>query len=139
MIVPVLDASLFVSSISPNEVLHGVARAALAQFSPATPFVVPELFRVEVIAALARRREPDSFIDSVVAYLSTERFLIIPMDAALADRAVEIARSTRLRAYDSVYVALSLTRSAPLLTLDAEVADRVRASFPGARVIPGDT
>lgn len=96
MIAPVLDASLFVSSISPNEVHHDVARAAITQFSPATPLMVPELSRLEAIASLARRREPDALVHSVVAYLSIERSLIIPMDAALADRAVPLSRRPQL-------------------------------------------
>jgi ATPase subunit of ABC transporter with duplicated ATPase domains len=40
----------------------------------------------------------------------------------------------RLRAYDSVYVALALLADEPILTLDGEVVERSRASFAGLRV-----
>lgn len=130
----VLDASVLVASISPRERHHAAARSALDGIPATTPFIVPELFRVEVIAALARRGESSALLDTVAAYLSTARFAVMPMDAASADRAMAVAKAARIRAYDAVYVALALDHDTALLTLDAEIAERVRATLPSARV-----
>jgi len=134
---PVLDASFFVAAISPAERHH---RRALELFEghPVTePFLVPELFRVEVIAALARRGEPDELLETVDALIRGPRFYACSLDEALLARAVHVARVARLHAYDAVYVALALARSEPLLTLDGEVVARSRACFAELRVRGG--
>ena len=133
---PVLDASAFVASISVHELQHQAARAALARVSPTTPFVVPELFRIEVMAALARRGESDALLDTVIAYLCTNRFVTVPMDARAADSAMQVARTARIRAYDAVYAALALDRGSPLLTFDRELTARLRAAYPAIQLLP---
>lgn len=126
----VLDASVFVAAISPAEI-HHVAAQTLFDSHPATlPFLVPSLFRVEVLAALARRGEPDELLDPVAVLVSGPRFHAVEVDAFLIERASQVARAARLRAYDSIYVALALDRDARLLTLDAEVRSKTSLTFP---------
>ena len=131
---PVLDASVFVAAISPTEQHHDRARHLFESHPSSTPFLVPELFRVEVVAALARRGEAVEFLDTVDAIVRGPRFCSCPLDESLFAEAVRVARVARLRAYDAVYVALALARRMPIFTLDGEVISRSVASFPELRV-----
>ncbi len=131
---PVLDASVFVAAISPAERHHAQARALFASHPEASPYLVPALFRVEVIAALARRGESDHLLDLVDALIRGPRFYACPMDAALLDEAAIVARQARLRGYDAIYVALAISRNAPLFTLDREIRKRLEVAFPAVRV-----
>jgi predicted nucleic acid-binding protein len=59
----VLDASVLVAAISPAEVHHVAARSLFDSHPATRPFLVPSLFRVEVLAALARRGESNELLD----------------------------------------------------------------------------
>lgn len=131
---PVLDASVFIAAISPAERHHHRARRLFESHPDTEPFLVPELFRVEVIAGLSRRGEPAAFLDTVDAVIRGPRFHALPLDGDLLERTVHVARSARLRAYDAVYVALALARHQPILTLDDEVVERAVAHFGDLRV-----
>ncbi len=131
---PVLDASVFIAAISPTERHHARARKLFEGHPENEAFLVPELFRVEVMAALSRRGESSDLLDLVDALVRGPRFCACPLDAALLERSVEVARVARLRAYDAVYVALALLRDAPLLTLDGEVLERSESSGLGLRL-----
>lgn len=131
---PVLDASVFIAVISPAERHHGRARRLFDSHPDTEPFLVPDLFRLEVVAGLSRRGEPAAFVDTVDAVIRGPRFHSRPLDGVLLDRTVLVARTARLRAYDAVYVALALLADAPILTLDEEVVQRCSASFAELRV-----
>ncbi|MES2640732.1 MAG: type II toxin-antitoxin system VapC family toxin [Myxococcota bacterium] len=131
---PVLDASVFIAAISPAERHHHRARRLFESHPDTEPFLVPELFRVEVMAGLSRRGEPADLLDTVDAVIRGPRFHACPLDAELLERAVLVARVARLRAYDAVYVALALMWNAPILTLDGEVVERSAAGFAELRV-----
>jgi predicted nucleic acid-binding protein len=126
----VLDASVFVAAISPNEIHHGGADALYRKHPEDRPFIVPALFRVEVLSALARRDEPEALLDTVDALVSGPRFHAVAIDAALIARAADVVRVARVRAYDAIYVALALSRGATLFTLDQDVRTRVTSAFP---------
>lgn len=127
---PVLDASVFVAAISPAERHHAHARRLFDSHPDSEPYLVPVLFRVEVMAALSRRGEPTELIDVVDALVRGPRFHICALDEGSIDEATRVARQARLRAYDAVYVALALSRGQPLFTLDGEVRARCEAAFP---------
>ena len=132
---PILDASLFIAAISPSERHHREARLLFESHPDSAPFVVPELFRVEVIAALARRGEPTELLDAVDALVRGPRFYACALDEDLIGEAVRVARLARLRAYDAVYVALALAHGEPLFTLDGDVVSRCQVSLPELRVV----
>lgn len=134
---PVLDASVFIAAISPTERHHHRARRLFDSHPDTEQFLVPDLFRVEVIAGLSRRGEPADLLDTVDAVISGPRCHACPLDGELLERAVHVARIARLRAYDAVYVALALMWNEPILTLDGEVAERSGASFADLRVFGG--
>ncbi len=131
---PVLDASAFIAAISPTERHHPRARRLFESHPDTEPFLVPELFRVEVIAGLSRRGAPADLLETVDALFRGPRFHARPLDGELLERAVHVARTARLRAYDAVYVALALIWKEPILTLDAEVVERAHATFGDLRV-----
>ncbi|MEP6651955.1 MAG: type II toxin-antitoxin system VapC family toxin [Myxococcales bacterium] len=126
----VLDASVFVAAISPNEIHHMAAAALYRSHPQDLPFWVPGLFRVEVLSALARRKEPDALLDTVDVLVTGPRFHSVAIDAALIARAAQVARIARVRAYDAIYVALALDHGATLFTLDRDIGERVRALYP---------
>ena len=131
---PVLDASVFIAAISPAERHHDRAGRLFESHPDTEQFLVPELFRVEVLAGLSRRGEPADLLDTVDAVIRGPRFHARPLDGELLERAVLVARNARLRAYDAVYVALALMWNEPLLMLDGEVVERSGASFADLRV-----
>ena len=98
----VLDASVYVSAISPAESRHATAAALLSEVPADVPFLVPAIFRLEVVAALARRREPAEVVDLVSVRLAGPKFLARPVDQDLLERACTVARVARLRAYDAL-------------------------------------
>ena len=67
--------------------------------------------------------------------MSGPRFYAVALDASLLERATQVARTARLRAYDAVYLALALNRNAALLTLDSEVRAKMAESFPQVNLI----
>lgn len=131
----VLDAAVFVAAISPSEAQHAAARELYDTVPEERPFLVPSLFRTEVLAALARRHESDELLDTVEVLISSPRFHSVPIDAPLIERASEVARSARLRAYDSLYVALALERNAALLTLDTDVSATLGEVYPELQLL----
>lgn len=130
----VLDASVWVAALSPAERNHVTARALLAGVPEDRPFTVPAVFRIEVIAALARRGEPPELLDLVDALVRGPRFHAAALDARRIERAVDVARSAGLRAYDALYLALALELDAPLLTLDDELERKATRAYPEVRI-----
>ncbi len=132
----VLDASVFVAAISPREIHHLAARDLYSAYAADRAFLVPSLFRLEVLAALSRRGEPDEVIDIVDLLVSGPRFHSIPIDGSLIERSAQVARAGRLRAYDAVYVALALNADAAFLTLDSDVRAKAAEVFPSLSFDP---
>ena len=129
----VLDSSVFVAAVSPNERHHEQASALFARQPEELPFLVPSLFRLEVVSAFARRGESAEFLELVDALARGPRFHAIPVDE-LIDEATELARHAGLRAYDAVYAALARVHGAELLTLDEDVVTRLRRARSEVRV-----
>ena len=80
----VLDAAVFVAAISPSEIHHAAARDLYDTAPEDRPFIVPALFRTEVLAALARRRESDELLDTVEVLILGPRFHSVSIDASPA-------------------------------------------------------
>jgi predicted nucleic acid-binding protein len=120
----VLDASVAVASLRPNEPLHG---AAVAFLSPLLrghdAIVVPAIFRIEVASALARAGfapvQVDRFVDGFLANAA-----VVTIGPKAAQRIQGVAVATRLRAADAIYVWLAETRGIPLVTADLDIHQR---------------
>jgi predicted nucleic acid-binding protein len=90
---------------------------------------------VEVLSALAQRRESNELLDLVDSLVSGPRFHPFPLEAPLLERALRVARSAQLRSSDAIYAALALEQNAALLTLDADVCRKLNAVFPELQLI----
>ena len=123
----VLDASVAVASLRPNEPLHG---AAVAFLSPLLrghdAIVVPAIFRIEVASALARAGftpvQVDRFVDRFLANAA-----VVTIGPKRARRIQRVAVATRLRAADSTHVWLAEREGIPLVTADQEIHQRATA------------
>ena len=120
----VLDASVAVASLRPNEPLHAASVAFLSPLlKGADAIVVPAIFRIEVAAALARvgftPAQVARFVGEFVA-----RATIVTIGPVRTARIERIAIATRLRAADATYVWLAARDGIPLVTGDAEVHRR---------------
>jgi predicted nucleic acid-binding protein len=123
---PVLDASVYVAVLSPYEEHHEVACRLCGAIPEDERFVVPVVFRIDVISALARRGESDEVLEAVDVLVGGPKFERVALETALLDASVRIARAAKLRAYDALYAGLALERQTPLFTLDNEIARRIR-------------
>lgn len=130
----VLDASVFVATLSPVERHHAVAMALYALRPPDESFLVPGVFRLEILAALTRKGAPEALIDTADAQVRGPAFRSVPVSGALLDDAGTLARATGLRAYDALYAALAWRREATLLTLDQDVLRRLSDRDPALDV-----
>ena len=131
----VLDASVFIAAHVPSEKHHLAARALMKRAPEDVPFLVPAIFELEVVAALARRGARLHQIASVEVALQTGRYVPVAIDATVLTTAVDVAKKAALRAYDSVYAAVAIQNEAALLTIDVEFVERFHGSFPHVEVI----
>jgi predicted nucleic acid-binding protein len=123
----VLDASVAVASLRPNEPLHGAAVAFLSPLlSGHDAIVVPAIFRIEGASALARAgfrpAEVDRFVRGFLANAA-----VVTIGPKRARRIQGVAVATRLRAADATYVWVAETEGIPLVTADQEIHQRAAA------------
>lgn len=119
----VLDASVAVAALRKTEPLHGDAlRRCMPLFSGRDWIVVPVIFDLEVVGALARRGSAMPAIARFFErHFTSRRLVTIGPKAAKAVRA--IIGITRLRAADALYVWVAAREGLPLVTADREVLD----------------
>jgi len=124
----VLDASVAVASLRPNELLHAAAVAFLSPLLKGDDaIVVPAIFRIEVASALARAGFTADQIERFVgAFLA--RATVVTIGPVRAARIERVAIATRLRAADAIYVWLATREGIPLVTGDVEVQRRAAAT-----------
>ncbi len=120
----VLDASVAVAALRRQEPGHAAAlHRCMPLFAGRDEIVVPAIFEIEVVSALARRgAAPASIEQFFEKHFGSRQLVAIGPRAARAARA--IASSTRLRAADALYVWLAAREGLPLVTADAEVLAR---------------
>jgi len=127
----VLDASVAVASERPNEPGHASSRALVDRVLRGDDvLVVPALFPVEVIAALARRGHDPAAAERLVDALVAPPCEVVSLGPRRAALVARFAARHRLRAADACYAWLAWRRGLPLVTLDEEMVRRA----PGALV-----
>ena len=122
-----IDASVHISALNPAEADSATSQAFLALVRQhRVPLFSPTLLLVEVAAAVARAFDDT---DRAVALAEALRGLpnqtLVPLDEALADRAVALAATARLRGADAVYAAVAQQYGTTLITLDRQQLDRL--------------
>jgi len=122
-----VDASVFLNAFNPGEVGHADSNQFLNLLQTrAIPTIAPVLLLPEVAAAISRGRQDANLAQSFANTLSRlPHLILVPLDLALAQQAVEVAARHRLRGSDAVYAAVALRFGSPLVTLDREQRDRI--------------
>ena len=121
-----VDASVFVAASHPPDIHHVASLEFLRQVREQTEdLFCPTLILPECSAAIARQTDTSALAERAVALVeSFPNLILVPLDASLARRAAQIAMAHRLRGADSIYVAVSETFSAKLITWDREMVQR---------------
>jgi predicted nucleic acid-binding protein len=128
----IVDASVVVSHLVPQEAGHDASRRWLARHVDAGGLVIaPTLLLAEVAGAVARRtRSPRLARRAIEALLRLSSLRLLDVDATLARAAARVAARLRVRGIDAVYIAAAEQLRLPLVTWDAEQRDRA------ARLVP---
>lgn len=130
-----IDASVHISALNPVEADSTTSQAFLALVrQQRLSLFCPTLLLVEVAAAVARALDD---ADRAVALAAALRDLpdqtLVPLDEALADRAVALAATARLRGADAVYAAVAQEYGTTLITLDRQQLERLPPLVSTAR------
>ena len=121
----VVDASVWISYLLPDDVNHEQSRAWFERLAPTETILAPLLLLVEISAGLARRTGRFDIVEQAVAIVRAEpRLTLQSMDDALMETAVELAAELRLRAGDAIYVALASISGFRLVSWDREQRER---------------
>jgi predicted nucleic acid-binding protein len=122
-----IDASVHVSALNPREVDSKASQAFLA-FARQNQLLLfcPTLLLVEVAAAVSRAlNDPVRAILLAMALRPWSHQTLVPLDEALASRAIRLAANARLRGADAVYAAVSQQYGTTLVTLDRQQLERL--------------
>jgi predicted nucleic acid-binding protein len=122
----VLDASLWVSRLVPQDVFHTPVKAWLeAQRKKGRELLSPSLLLPEVGGAISRRTGSSKLAQEAVEILQhLTGVRLIEMDGSLIGEAAALASNLGLRGADSTYVAVAYRLDLPLATLDEDQLDR---------------
>ena len=128
----VIDASVWVSAADATDALSDISRTFLAGVvARELPVALPEVARLEIACALARRLR-----DAEQGRSLTERMLESPLvttyslnRAKLRD-ALRVGTSSFLRSGDALYAALAEGLDGDLVTWDRELVERTGALTP---------
>jgi predicted nucleic acid-binding protein len=138
----VFDASLALKWYF-DEAGREAAKAELARHGGA--IVVPQLFLVEVTAALVRRANMDKALRpemerSLAGFLTliAEHFITVDAtDTEAMASAAQLALNLGQPLKDCVYLALAMKMGCELLTSDLRLAEKAQATWPKIRVLEG--
>jgi predicted nucleic acid-binding protein len=128
-----LDASVWVAAVDPDDSYYSSARALV--LDPTLPLGALDLTLYEianVVGAVKRRSELAGRICRVILKRSEGHFARI--DGTLANQAMALATKHRLTAYDAAYIAAARRHTWTLVS--ADVKDLVR---PGLALAPDDS
>ena len=124
----VVDASVWVSRLVPQDAHHDVSRRWLAeQVMRGRPIIGPVILLAEIAGAISRRTGDSDLAWRVIrAVLQVPTLRLVPIDARLGQESAHLAAQLRLRGTDALYVAVAHMLRVPLVTWDHE--QRRRAS-----------
>ena len=124
----VLDASIWVSRLVPQDEFHAVVRFWMEkQVEAGVQFISPTLLLPEVAGAITRRTgEPALGGQAAHQLESLPGLRLVEMDNELIHDAAILAAALGLRGADSVYVAVASHLHLPLITFDVDQRERAR-------------
>jgi predicted nucleic acid-binding protein len=122
-----LDSSVIVAALRKTEVHHDRCLSLLEEvkdgfYSAVEPYIV----LVEIAAALKRRTGSQKLSERVIKdILTIDTIFFLDLDAARANRAVEIAQRFSVRGMDAIVIQIAEEFDATLLSLDYEIIGNV--------------
>jgi len=127
----VIDASVLVADIRPEEPHHAEARTFLQRAaSEGWAIYLPVIVLPEIAAAISRGTgDPILARRFVAAVQRIPHYDILPVLRDLSELAADLAAEYRIRGCDAVYVALAQQHGATLITLDRQQRERVPPSI----------
>lgn len=125
-----MDASVFLNAFNPAESGSAISKELLARLqAQAVPIIAPTLVLPEIAAAISRgQNDPELARQFASALRRLPHLVLVPLDAALAQQALDAAALHRLRGCDAVYVAAAQRFACPLVTLDRQQYERSQAA-----------
>jgi predicted nucleic acid-binding protein len=122
-----VDASVHINALNPAEADSADSQAFLDQMQQQhIPLFCPTLLLVEVASAVARALGDAERAAALAAALrGWSHQTLVPLDAALADRAANLAATARLRGADAAYAAVAQQYGTTLVTLDRRQLERL--------------
>ena len=104
-----IDASVWVNSFDQREPGHESSRQLLEMLrDQALPIIVPNLALAKVAGAISRTRNDPIQAQAFAASLEQlPNLTVLPLDAELGQRALELAAQHGLRGADAVYAAVA--------------------------------
>lgn len=121
-----VDASVFVNAFNPHEHGHAASlRILSAIHERGDPVIVPTLLVAEIAAALARATDDGAgALQYAVAAAALPHVTLVPVTAAVARQAADLAARYRLRGADAVYLAVARRYGTTIVTRDDEQRSR---------------
>lgn len=118
----VIDASVWVSQLRPQDVHHDSSRSWVEQYAVAGGILVASDFlSLEIAAAISRGTGDILLAKEAVKKLQDFTALnLLPLDSAFLESAIDVATDLQLRAGDAIYVALAHQLNIPLVSWDKE-------------------
>ena len=122
-----IDASVWVNSFDQREPGHVSSRQLLEVLrAHALPITVPNLALAEVAGAISRTRNDPIRAQAFASSLEQlPNVTILPLDAELGQRALELAAHHGLRGADAVYAAVAHQVGSTLISRDNEHLTRL--------------
>jgi predicted nucleic acid-binding protein len=122
----VIDASVYVALINARESSHASSWTWFEEAqSIQEPISAPVILLAEVAAAVSRGVGDPALAHRVVGQLRRSKVIeLVPVTAAMAARAANIAADYRIRGCDAVYIALAEQLDDHLVTLDQQQLQR---------------
>jgi len=124
----VVDASVWVSRLVPQDIHHAASRRWLERHVADGQLLSAPMFLLsEVAGAISRRTgEPALARQAVERLMRFPALRLVSVDHRLGKEAARLAADFRLRGADAVYVALARILNVPLVTWDDEQMTRGR-------------
>jgi predicted nucleic acid-binding protein len=133
-----VDASVWVNGFDQREAGHEMSRQLLELLrTQALPLIEPTLVLAEVAGAISRTRQDPARAQAFATTLGhLPNVTVLPLDAALGQRALALAAQHGLRGADAVYAAVAQHAGCTLISLDHEqltrLADIISVQTPEA-------
>lgn len=131
----VIDASVWVSYLIPQDVNHGVTVSWLDRYLDAEQVLIaPTVVLPEVSGAIARRVSTTDGHRARTLLQQIDLLRFVAVDDTLADQAAQLACDLHLKGADAVYVAVADALGLALISWDGEhvtrAAQRIRVYSP---------